>query len=180
MVSGAQWGVFTIRGSHLWQERGFKLVKRIAERIIRQMGNKRDDGGALPLSSVLPFILVNSSADHDGLIRDSPQRLFNPTEGASLPQILYVPQHICSLAVVSQKNTLTRIKTVIVGNVMPKRLSSSSLFIGVLYPLPGVALQSRWLSLVDSGKRLLSLLPNAYVESQVATSSGLITFIYSL
>lgn len=79
------------------QEGGAKLVKRMAERLRQQMDNKGDDGG-LPLRHVLPFILFISCAAREGLFRDSPQRLFNHSEGTSLPQTLYVHQYICSLA----------------------------------------------------------------------------------
>lgn len=70
----------------------------------------------------------------------------------------------------AQKHTLK------VANVMCERLSSSFVFTGVLSPLPRLSLQSRWLSLVDSGKPLLSLMPHACVESRVATWSRIITF----
>lgn len=157
-------GVCPIWGTHLWQQRGkVKPVKRMVERLKTADGQQkrwRVDPLCFSLCPAFSFILI-ISALHVRLFRDSPQRLFNHAEGASLPQSFYVHLYIFSFCYwpLTEIYSHSQQHTPKVHNVMHKRLSASLVFIGAFSKAGDCALLT--------GKPLLSLSPRADSESRV-------------
>lgn len=116
------------------------------------------------LRPVLSFILVIAPALSSGW--GSSGTPLVPTKAFSITprEHLFPPKNLLCSSLHLQLShwslnlfTHTQKHTLKVDKVTCKRLSSSLVFTGVLSPLPRLALQSRWLSLVDSGKPLLIL-----------------------
>lgn len=173
MLRGAQWGVFFHLGFTPVTAGGGGGVS-----LSRELRNGEDSRWTtkemmVDSLSVLSSLSSSSSllCSSGGAVQGLPTKAFQSHRGSiSSPNLLCSSVHLqLSHWSLTESSSHTQTHTLKVDNVMRKRVSSSLVFAGVLSPFPRLSLQSRWLSLVDSGKPLLSLLPRAYVESRVAT-----------